>query len=179
MSIYGKMSDAECAALMDAAEAAPKEGPIVELGTFTGRSAALIAIACGDPTRVWTYDTYHYKSGKYKPSKSKNEARMKAHGITGIHFVQGDTRGPLKECSDVAMLFIDSTHTPAHVQQELDVWLPRLRDEAVIAFHDIGHPKFDALGQYVLKLVDRWVAEGYVHEQVMRAETFLAVRRLP
>jgi predicted O-methyltransferase YrrM len=181
MSIYGKMSDAECKALMNCARTAVDEhmefnNPIVELGTFTGRSAALMALACGDPSRIWTYDNYKYKSGRYKPSKPKNEARMKAHGIHGIHFVQGDTRGPLAECKDVCMLFIDSEHTRKHVLAELAVWTKLLSPTAIISFHDIGHPKFDDYSQCVLEVVDKWVSDGWVDPYIMRAETFLAVK---
>jgi predicted O-methyltransferase YrrM len=179
MTIYGKMSERECQCLCDIADAAMDTGPIVELGTFTGRSALLMAAAINDPSRIYTIDNYQYTNGgRHRPTAAKNIARAKAHGINGVHFIKGDTRVVPAELrgTTVAMLFIDSAHTVDQVARELDVWQPMLAPHAVIAFHDVGHPKFEAYGSWVREWVNRGVESGFLMMDVIYVETLMAVR---
>lgn len=40
------------------------------------------------------------------------------------------------EDNSIQFLFLDTTHSPKHIEKELDVWLPKIKKEGIIARHD-------------------------------------------
>jgi hypothetical protein len=71
-----------------------------------------------------------------------------------IDFVQAPgADGPrLGGPRDVEFLFIDSTHERAATVAEFTAWRPRLAGDAVVAFHDHGHPEFPGVAEAVAEL---------------------------
>lgn len=150
-SIHGLMSDAELDWLVSCCNAAA-DGYVVELGTFCGRSAAVMAVEAG--RTVHTFDTYHYKKGPYKPNAIKNQRRIEQHNVHGVKFYTRDTCAPpIAAVQEPAVLFIDSEHTAERVHRELSIWLPLLArtQYSVLVLHDLGHPKFKGYTEYLEK----------------------------
>lgn len=47
-----------------------------------------------------------------------------------------NSRKPPDWIQDVGVLFVDTCHTSAVVRGEIKTWMPRLRDDALVFFHD-------------------------------------------
>jgi methyltransferase family protein len=56
--VAGWMTDAQLRRLWDAATAAPDGATIVEIGSFHGRSAIVLALGAGDAARIWAIDPH-------------------------------------------------------------------------------------------------------------------------
>lgn len=130
--IPGLITEGEAMFLYDTALAAPR-GQWVELGTYQGRSAAILARAARDNgSTVMSIDNYSYLNHPQIGQPARNLARF---GL-GVDFRDGDSRIVPDDVDEVGLLHVDSDHTAAHVRAELDAWLPRLSMGGVAVFHD-------------------------------------------
>ena len=132
------------AALLDLARGAHT---VVELGTATGWTT--VALAIDDPDRhVTSYDPI------VQPNRAAYVALAPEGARARIDFVQAPgADGPLVGGPRaVEFLFIDSTHERAGTAAEFRAWLPCLAADAVVAFHDYGHPEFPGVAEAIADL---------------------------
>jgi len=162
MVIPGLMSEDEALLLYDVAAAAPA-GVAVELGTYQGRSAAIIARARGGT--VISIDNYSYINA---PVIGQPAQKLRKYGLR-VDFRQGDSRIVPDDIGDVALLHVDSDHTAAHVTAELDAWLTHIIPGGVVLFHDYGDTYPD-----VKAVADAFMA-GY--ERIGSARRLAAFRK--
>jgi predicted O-methyltransferase YrrM len=132
--VDGWLSEREGEALYRWAKASPQSH--VELGTYKGRSAICIAQAGpliavdhlqGGPQGV---------PGEYAAELGENLAR---YGLSDqVQLAVGETDAVAGEVENgsVGFIFIDADHD--HAVADLEAWLPKLRQDSVIAFHDRG-----------------------------------------
>ena len=156
--IPGRCWPEELAWLGELALMAPPGLPMVELGTFQGRTAAMLcAVAKKTGSEVITIDNYihdgaftgHYKALPNDPDfgmqpEEYAELTRKNLGSLGYEarVIVGDSAVVPKGIKEVGFLFIDSEHTAYRFKCECDAWLPLIVEGGILACHDYEQPQW-------------------------------------
>ena len=153
------------------------EGPIAELGTYTGVGAALLA-GGGDQT-VYTIDpslpgwdrgnnitlTDHHGRCQTERSIETAQALWQALDLTDrINWVEASCydEEALSAAPDaLGLLFVDAEHQVPHLTKQLALWAPRVAPGGYLVLHDWGLPGDERqVGTWdVAGVAGKWVAE--------------------
>lgn len=126
---------------------------IVELGTGTGWSTIALALA-ERGRRVISYDPH------VRPERDAYVARAWPSVRAHIEFrEEPDSSGP-RPGETVDFLFIDSSHDRASVLCAFATWREALVPDALVAFHDYGHPSYPGVREAVEELGLKGVISG-------------------
>jgi hypothetical protein len=119
---------------------------VVELGTGTAWTA--IALALADPARrVVSYDPTAW------PQRNRYLDLAGRRGRARIDLrASPDTSGPRPGDPPVELLFIDSSHERAGTVAAFAAWRAALADDALVVFHDHGHPEYPGVREAVIEL---------------------------
>jgi len=166
----GYMSVNEIGALKNLAITLPENPKVVNIGSGMGTSALALLEARDD---LYLYSIDIEDDSHFGSLRREREALIEA-GIWDtrrINQIHGDSRliGSIWEDGPVDLVFVDDGHYYEHVKGDIEIWIPRLREGGVIAFHDYG-------GQYdhgVSKAVNEFMKD---HEQITHVETLIAFR---
>ena len=117
----------------------------VELGTYQGRTLSAIAHAANETKSiVVSIDNYQYdEPGSFSSSVEIVQNNLTIAGVPthmDVRYVDGDSRIVPDFVDVVGFLFVDSTHTRAHFNAEMEVWLPHVVPGGIIACHDYESP---------------------------------------
>lgn len=128
------------------------EGPIVECGSFLGRSSFVLASSAKN-SEVHCIDNWQWGIQNIRPDdlakidgdlslytgdpKSTFENSIREFANVTAHL--GNTLDPWNLSPE--MVFLDSDHRFEHVRQELEVWYPRLTRNGFLCGHDF-HPEY-------------------------------------
>lgn len=165
LTVHGLCCDEEIRFLYRIALKAPEELPLVDLGTYQGRTAAILA-ATG--RLVITIDNYASDPlFKSQPSvRPEEHAQQVADRLASlklkVRVVLGDSAViPFDDLEQIGLLFIDSKHTRERLYKELDAWLPLLVKDGILAFHDYGEPGHGpvmtpAIDERIRNKTDEW-----------------------
>jgi predicted O-methyltransferase YrrM len=153
----GFMPDDEGLALHRAALEAARIGPIVEIGTYCGKSSIYLAAAareCG--TVVFTVD-HHRGSEENQPGQLYHDPEL-ADPLTGgldslAEFRRTMTRAGLDDClvavvgrsavvarhwhEPLGAVFIDGGHSEAAAQADYESWAPHVVERGLLLIHDV------------------------------------------
>jgi hypothetical protein len=121
-----------------------KPSIIVELGTHSGNSFCAFCQASKDYspfTKVYAIDTWEgdEHSGKYDESVFENLTSYVDHNFTNIGFmIRKDFNDAVNDFSDnsIDILHIDGFHTYEAVRNDFETWLPKLKEDSIVLFHD-------------------------------------------
>ena len=146
--VEGWMTDAELRRLWDAAASAPDDATIVEIGSFHGRSAIVLALGAGDRARVWAIDPHAGSDrgpGEIRGALDTGErdkvtfhANLAAAGVS-------DRVEHLRRFSDMAhedvdgaieLLHVDGAHRYAPARDDIANWGARVRPGGRMLVHD-------------------------------------------
>jgi predicted O-methyltransferase YrrM len=167
----------EADALYAVAVQAPLNTSIVELGTFHGYTAGVLAMAAEKiGAHVTTIDDYVDRPEQHLPAHigpDAVKANLKAAGLD-VTVKVGDTRSVPSDIKAVGMLWIDSTHTAAHVTAELAAWLPLVIVGGIVAFHDYG----GASTPQLKAPIDAAFADRRKWQQVAAYHTVIGFKRI-
>jgi predicted O-methyltransferase YrrM len=141
-TIEGWLSDREGELLFQLAARCPPGMPIVEIGSWKGKSTVWLAAGIQDPavTQLFAIDP-HQRSLEDPTARTLDDlkANLARAGVA-------DAVVPIESTSHAAasafvekpgLVFVDGSHIEEAVQVDLDDWLPKLVDGGVIAMHDI------------------------------------------
>ena len=118
----------------------------MELGTGTAWSA--IALALHESEReVITYDP----SVRSERAAYLDLAGRSVHSRIELRD-EPDVRGPRVGDPPVQLLFIDSSHDRESVVRAFRAWRDALDPDAIVVFHDYGHPEYPGVREGVLEL---------------------------
>jgi len=153
----GFMPDDEGLALHRAALDAAHRGPLVEIGTYCGKSSVYLAAAAREQgTVVFTVD-HHRGSEENQPGQLYHDERF-ADPLTGgldtLHeFRRTMTAGRLDEClvavvgdsrivarhwhQPIGGLFIDGGHSEAAAQGDYESWSSQVVEDGLLLIHDV------------------------------------------
>lgn len=143
-SIEGWLSDSEGNALYRLAKRCSGKGVIVEIGSWKGRSTIWLAKGseAGSCTQVYAIDPH---TGITAESNGGTQSTLQDF-LDNLHFAAAEKFVvPIVSTSSdaaanfdkaVELLFIDGSHHEELVQNDFDLWFPKVVDGGVIAFHD-------------------------------------------
>lgn len=187
--IDGWLSQREAGTLYDLAVQA--NGPIIEIGSWRGRSTAALALGsmAGNKHSVYAVDpfigvppgTRHTEMGELPGWKSSSPELLRANldgaGVNGL--VKIVAKSSMDALADVpqecGMLFIDGDHSKPAVEAEIAKYVPLVKDGGYVVFHDAtdGNPGvFQAVNEYLLKHGNEW-------RQCGRFDSALVMRKVP
>ncbi|HVY08954.1 MAG TPA: class I SAM-dependent methyltransferase [Mycobacteriales bacterium] len=190
----GFMPEAEAEALYDAAWAMAPYGPILEIGTYCGKSATWLGAAASvRGGRVVTIDHHrgseenqagweHHDAELVDPSvglmdtlpffrRTMHAARLE-DVVTAV-IAKSPTAASLWS-TPLAMLFIDGGHAEEHAQADYSNWSGFVMADGVLAIHDVFPDPADG-GQAPFQVWERAVGDGF--REVRQVGSLRVLRR--
>lgn len=131
---YTQMNQAEAQKLYDCAKRLPEDAVVVEIGTYRGGSAAIMAAAIQG--KVYSIDI--------EPDLTDLESWAGSQGVADevikkILFIKGSSEEAAEKFDKpIDMLFIDGSHFYVDVHKDISNWVPKVKDNGIICFHDYG-----------------------------------------
>ena len=189
----GFMPENEGLALHRAALAAARWGPLLEVGSYCGKSAIYLGAAAQECGSVLFTVDHHRGSEENQPGGPYHDPRLvyDAGRVDTFPHLRDALAGA--ELEDVvvaivgrsatvarhwqtplAMLFIDGGHSQAAVDADYDGWAPHLMPGGVLAIHDVFPDPADG-GRPPFVVFQRVLASGGFEE--IEAEGSLRVLR--
>jgi predicted O-methyltransferase YrrM len=122
-------------------------GPVIELGSYQGRSTVLFALAgrqvhAVDAWSVQAGDSdRYYLPGGVQPETSlalfqRNLRAAQVEARVSVH--QGHTHDVGRTWgSPAAIVFVDAGHSYADARGDIDIWSPHLHPGGVLIMHDV------------------------------------------
>ncbi len=116
-------------------------GPILEIGTYRGRSATIMALgaAAGERAMLFSVDV--------DPTAQRAAAAaLAAHGVaSGVVLVRGSAAAAVRVLRGLGptLTFIDGDHSIAGVRSDLAVLEPVVPRDGLLLFHDFADPRND------------------------------------
>jgi MMP 1-O-methyltransferase len=175
----GFMPEAEGLALFGAAARYAARGPVLEVGTYCGKSTIYLAAAAraaGQP--VITVDHHHgseenqpgweyHDPSLVDPSTGRLDTLPHLRATLAAAGVEDDVVVVVGRSADVArlwrtplgMLFIDGGHTDAAASTDYEGWAPWVAPGGVLAIHDVFPDPADG-GQAPYRIYQRAVKSG-------------------
>jgi predicted O-methyltransferase YrrM len=149
MSVEGGITAQEAQLLYTAAQTV-KDGCIVEVGSYLGRSTAALALGTRAGYYVPVYAVDPHESfrgilgGNFGPADRtvfmQNMLRLDITDV--VRMVSVSSEFITASWPDVVgLLWIDGDHRYKAVKRDLACWLPHLRPNATVVFHDVTDPR--------------------------------------
>jgi predicted O-methyltransferase YrrM len=189
----GFMPENEGLALHRAALAAARWGPLLEVGSYCGKSAIYLGAAAQECGSVLFTVDHHRGSEENQPGRPYHDPRLvdDAGRVDTFPHLRDALAGA--ELEDVvvaivgrsatvarhwhttlAMLFIDGGHSQAAVDADYDGWVPHVMPGGVLAIHDVFSDPADG-GRPPFMVYQRALASGGFEE--IEAEGSLRILR--
>lgn len=190
---YCLMSEKEKIELANLAHNLYTGAVIVEIGTYLGGSASILAHS--NPTaRIYTYDLFdgadwdpHFKFDLVKEALGPNTRRTKLNiselvkTYPNIEIRQSKKMQPESfdwDGTKIDLLFDDGAHANPALRLNLNYWLPFVKENGLVAMHDY-RPWLDSKDPLrwpdVEKEYERLLTIGY--EKVLQVESLIVLRK--
>ena len=194
-SAKGFMPDDEGLALHETAAGYARLGPVVEIGTYCGKSTIYLAAAARTEGQFVITVDHHRGSEENQPGWEYHDPSL-VDPATGRldtlpHFratlaglgLDGDVIAIVGRSVDVArlwraplgMLFIDGGHTEAAAQADYEGWAPHVSPGGALAIHDVFPDPADG-GQAPYHIYLRALASGAFTEVAVEGSLRLLER---
>lgn len=182
-TVPGFMPDDEGRALYDAAKSCANEGPIVEIGTYCGKSTMYLAAAALERNTVVCTVDHHSGSEEHQPGWEYHDTSL-VDAVTGrfdtvTTFRRTVVRAGLSETvvgivgpsttvaavwrTPIALLFIDGGHTEEAAQRDFRSWAGWISVGGTLAIHDVFPDPRDG-GQAPFHIYRRAIDSGEFRE---------------
>ena len=192
----GFMPDGEARALYAAAVAAASVGDLVEIGTYQGKSAILLAGAARAGGRMLLTVDHHRGSEEHQPGWEYHDPELvdpavglidtlplarRSLALAGVEdsviLVVGRSGDVARLWSGTAgFVFIDGGHTDIAAQTDYEGWAPKLARGGVLAIHDVFPDPADG-GQAPYRIYLRALESGDFEEMEGEGSLRLLRRR--
>lgn len=148
------MLDKELSFLRKAMRFVPPGGRVVEIGSWLGDSSEAIATGIQDfspGTQLFCIDPFEQeffnrdaKWAKKASSMNAKEFFLKRMSRFGVVFYEkrSSEAARLFEHKSVNLLFIDGNHDYEAVKEDIGMWLPKMKKNAIMCGHDYGKEQF-------------------------------------
>ena len=180
------MADAEVIRLFELAEEASTRGPVLEIGSYCGRSAAIIGQACKENNSILFSIDHHTGSEEQQPGEEYFDPDLYDERTGGVNtlpfFRQTLNRAGLEETvvpivstsavagrlwqTSLAMVFIDGGHSFDAAHTDFITWSPHLIRGGVLVIHDIFFNPEEG-GQAPRQVYETALATGRYEELAM------------
>ena len=124
---------------------------IVELGSFAGISSELFALHCERLYCIDKWEPYWEITQQQYMSAAEQSFDSMTKIYNNVVKIKSDTIDAVNQFEDnsIDLIYIDSDHSSNRVKQEIDAWLPKIKDNGFVAGHDINMPTvFNVVTQY-------------------------------
>ena len=175
----GFMPPAEGLALYRTAAGYANVGPVLEVGTYCGKSTIYLASAARQVGQVVVTVDHHHGSEENQPGWEYHDASLvdpRTGRLDTLPFFRATLAGLgldddviaiVGRSAEVArlwqvplgMLFIDGGHTEAAAQADYEGWAPRVAPGGALAIHDVFPDPADG-GQAPYQIYRRALASG-------------------
>jgi MMP 1-O-methyltransferase len=183
----GFMPTAEGLALFDAAAEYCRHGPVVEIGSYCGKSTIYLAAAAGPAGQLVVTVDHHRGSEEHQPGWDYHDPRL-VDPATGRLDTLPSLRATLAAAgledhvvvvvgrsaavarlwrTPLGLLFIDGGHTDAAASADYEGWAPWVAPGGALAIHDVFPDPADG-GQAPYRIYQRALSTGAFTE--VRAE---------
>ncbi len=178
-TIKGFMDDDEALRLFELAGQAAAMGPVLEIGSYCGRSAAIIGTACQKKNSILYSIDHHIGSEEQQPGEEYFDPELfdeRTGGVNTLPFFREtlkktgleDTVIPIVSRSIVvgkmwqtplSMVFIDGGHSFEAAHNDFLTWSPHLLTRGLLVIHDIFLDP-DKGGQAPRQVYEKAIATG-------------------
>lgn len=181
LRIDGWLSESEASALYDLAASA--KGPIVEIGSYLGRSTACLALGsmAGAGHPVYAIDPFIGPQSGHRPTSLGAGSRVCSPELLRANLDQAGVNGLVKiiplpsqeaasQVPDCDVLFIDGAHDYQSVCRDIELYAPKLMPGGNLMLHDVT--TFDpdvaqAVDDKLMPHLDVWRLRGRVCSAVV------------
>ncbi len=194
-TIKGFLAEAEAQALYSQALAASRNGPVLEVGSYCGKSTIYLGLACRQQGATLFALDHHRGSEEHQRGEVFHDPELydsadgqfdsfgefrRNIGRAGLN----DTVVPLVSDSattarqwqtPLAMVFIDGGHSLDAALTDYRCWSTQLLPGGILAIHDV-FDDVEAGGQAPRAIATLALASG-LFEQIERVETLIVLRR--
>ncbi len=156
-SIKGFMDDDEASQLYLTALKASENGPILEIGSYCGKSAYIIGSACKQNNSILFSIDHHKGSQEQQPGEAYFDSELFDSKVSRVNtlpfFQQTISRASLENSvvpvvaassvagkmwkTPLAMLFIDGGHAFESVYEDFLIWASHIQPGGFLVMHDI------------------------------------------
>lgn len=118
----------------------PKDGIILEVGSYLGSSACFLALGAKKlGQRIYCIDTWHNEGMTEGQRDTFSEFRKNTEKFNNIIPLRGKSKDIGKNFNEkIDLLFIDGEHSYEAVKTDLNVWLPHTKNGTILIMHDYG-----------------------------------------
>lgn len=176
----GFMPEAEGLALYEAGSASAGRGPLLEVGTYCGKSAIYLGAAARRGNSVLYTVDHHHGSLENQVGWEHHDQRLvdpeTGHLDTLPWFRRTIASAGLEDCvvavigssttvaanwqTPLALLFIDGGHAYEVAQSDYESWSPKVMAEGLLLFHDVFENPEDG-GQAPFMVYRQAVEDGW------------------
>jgi len=177
------MPPEEGEALYEAGLEAATLGPLLEIGTYCGKSAVYLGAAAKERSTVLYTIDHHLGSEEMQSGWEHHDAEL-IDLVTGrmnslpffqatmeqaqlqdvVQALVGDSVDIAQNwITPVGLVFIDGAHSEDPAMDDYESWVPKLMDGGLLAIHDV-FPDPKNGGQGPFKVYERSLAGGFVDE---------------
>jgi MMP 1-O-methyltransferase len=194
--VKGFLDPAEARALYELALEAALHGPVVEIGSYCGKSAIVLGTAAKEAGGRLTTVDHHRGSEENQPGWEYHDAELwdeEAGALDTLpHLRRSLRRAGLEELVSVivsrsaeaakmwgppiAMLFIDGGHTMEAALTDYRAWTPKLMPGGILAIHDVFPDPADG-GRPPYEIYKLALGSG-LFEEFLAVKSLRALRRL-
>ncbi len=165
-AVHGFMGLRECGLLYRAARFWPAVGPVIELGSYKGRSTTVLALAGRQVHSVDAWNPATFEASALGANFIPDDAalddfrnNMRQAGVeSSVTVNRGFTTEVAKGWqTSCAILFIDAGHNYPDVRADMDAWLPHLALDGLLLLHDTFSDRYKGVIQAAGELLkDGW-----------------------
>ena len=185
-NIKGFMPDHEGKALMSWATSFSRIGPLLEIGSFCGKSSIYLGLACKKENQVVFTIDHHKGSEEHQLNEEYFDSEIYDYNLNAVNtfplFIKNirifnleDTVIPIVSSSTAAakgwnknlgMVFIDGSHSLESATLDYEGWQSYIKKGGALVIHDIFEDP-ELGGQAPYEIYKRALSEGYkLHERV-------------
>lgn len=162
LSIPGYMPEQDLIYISEIASQVPKNGVIVELGSYKGRSAVAWASSCDPSVTVYCVDTFVYLDLAEPDFFEEFKANTKH--LPNIVPIRGWSPSLINYPGDkIDVFFNDAAHLNPYDMNNLEYFIPFIKPGGLLCGHDC-EPEWPAVMENVKKLEERFNQPAKLYE---------------
>jgi len=136
--IKGYLSANEIVLLANEARKVPKDGIIVEIGSYLGKSTVTMAESADESVTIFAVDAWDNRAmGKEPKRDTYPEFRKNTEKYKNIIPMRNSSLSIAKSWyKPINLLFIDGDHSEEAVRYDLMSWVPHVVSKGILLLHD-------------------------------------------
>ena len=178
----GFMPEHEGLALYEAGLRAGERGPLLEIGSYCGKSAIYLGAAARERGTILYSIDHHRGSEEHQPGEEYHDPRLldpdgnvdtypvfrATVGDAGLDTVVIPIVAPSSEIAPnwdmpLGLVFIDGGHSATAAQSDLESWGPMVTEGGLLAIHDVFEDPAEG-GRPPFEIYERALASGMFEE---------------